>query len=266
MKKTLTITIAAVLATATTLGALTLTGRLRAQDAANAEARRVDRDVARAVRDVEVMRRILAKEALGATSRTDPMATVAWHARYALDRATQFGGSGSSEAFFVEGQGAIFILRTSDPVTPPTGDPTATPEEKPTLWDSTLADVEGHPRRYQKADQNEQFDREKVRSLEDRILTQFARFGARMSGLRAQDSITVVVVGRGGGRSAVAYLNAFYGPGDESEPDESPATVYLSGTGRSVRTIRVGMGDIQSVANSGGGAEALRARATIQAY
>jgi hypothetical protein len=235
----------------------------QAQDAPLAEARDTTRDVARAVRDVEVMRRILAKEALGATQTA--------HGAYLLANAfysdSSLVGNGSAEAFFVEGQGAVFLLRTADAVTPSTPEKSEPQSEPETLWDRTVADVEGRPRRNDPrvVRLGAVFDAEKVRALEDRVLEQFAKFGPQMSEIRRGETVVVIVTG-GARATTDLTVSAVEALSDRDDPVASTVQRLRVRPGRTVRTICIRMSDIHDVARSNGGAAALRERATIRAF
>ena len=223
------------------------------------------RDLDRATRDVEVMRRILAREALG--SRSGPTAHEYRNESGFLMYTNVANAATVAEGYFVDGHGAVFLLRTSDPVTPPSQPAADGREEPDTLWDRTVADVEGRPTRMPKFDfpNPNAYDAEKVRALEDRILTQLARFGDRMTELHDDESVVVIVTGGPVSTMHTTAVDALTRATGADRP-RPHVVVATSGATRSARTLRVRMRDVRAVARSGAAADALRPHTVIHAY
>src|SRR5262245_29286527 len=105
---------------------------IQAQEATAARAASVDADT---VKDVEIMRRVLVREALGSRGPYSTWVTYGDGGGSAAPGSYSYGSS-CAEAFVVPGQGATFILRTSDAVTAPRGtDEPAGTAPAPTAWD-----------------------------------------------------------------------------------------------------------------------------------
>src|SRR5262245_21826412 len=96
---------------------------VRAQVATSAPASSVD---AETLKDVEIMRRVLVCEGLGSRSFATSWVNNGGNDVTPLTYSYSYSPS-YAEAFVVPGQGATFVLRTSDPVTAPRG--TDTPAE-----------------------------------------------------------------------------------------------------------------------------------------
>src|SRR5262245_3558157 len=109
---------------------------IQAQEASAARASSVEADT---LKDVEIMRRVLVREALGTRSYVSSWVNNGGTDVTPLTYSYSYAAS-CAEAFVVPGQGATFILRTSDPVTAPRG--VDTPSESkpaPTAWDEEAA-------------------------------------------------------------------------------------------------------------------------------
>jgi hypothetical protein len=183
-------------------------GGAAAQDApAKPAAQAVTADT---LNDVEVMRVVLMREGLAPGTPSNPHNeyNVAW---------TAASGVSSSEAFVVAGDGATFVLRTSDPVAPSAAEPKtgeATPE--PSAWDQAEAELAGRPRMVRTRVTFDRYDAAKVEALRGRILEQLAKYGHKVRGLGPDGHLTVVVVGARRSANFVAVT-----PGSTSRPDES---------------------------------------------
>lgn len=224
-------------------------------------------------RDLEVMRRLLAREGLGAGV---PVAVRAGEVKYvyswgAADR--------SADAFHVRGDGALFLLRTSDAVAPAPGEPReeAAPEKAPTAWDEITAELEGRPRPgdrgihdyvNRKLGARREYDAQKVEALRNRILEQLARFGDRIRGLGEGEHLTVVVSGGGSPVPDVAAVlgGRVLGNDGTTQVFVNPQTGAATSADRSVLTIRVRVADCRRAAKGEIDLDEFRRRAVVAAY
>lgn len=218
------------------------------------------------LRDVEVMRRVLVREGLK-SGAAGGGSYAYWVGASALTSA-----GGSSEAYLVAGDGATFLLRTSDPVAPgPASDRTAAETKQPSAWDEAEAEMEGRPRRTpvaRVAGELPRYDAAKVEALRLRLLDQLATYGSRIRGLAPADRITVIVTGSG-----MQHLTTVAPSPETGGVAESAGRllrdVYLVSAAAArptVLTLRVSVADCQSFAAGSLDAEGFRRRAVISAY
>ena len=236
---------------------------IQAQEAASARASSVDADT---LKDVEIMRRVLVREALGA--RSGP--TVALRYGEALSTSLGWaGGTSYGEGFVVPGQGATFILRTSDAVTAARGaDTPADSAPAPTAWDEESAALDGKIVRAARAQFATTFDAAKVEALRGRVLDQLAKFGAKIRGLAATDSLTVIVQG-GVGRALVPVTSSSATDNDAATALLRTTMVYASSAAPEARTvlvIRASVSDCKAAADGSLGADEFKRRAAIASY
>jgi hypothetical protein len=238
---------------------------VRAQEAAATRASSVDEDT---LKDAEIMRRVLVREALGSRNALSPVL------HYGESGSTNLGWSyGASaayaECFIVPAQGATFILRTSDPVTGPRGteEPAAaTPE--PTAWDEEAAAIDGKPVRPKRSAKGAGFEAAKVEALRNRVIEQLAKYGAKIRGLAPSDSLTVIVQG-GAGRLTAPVAVTSNGAPDVSAELVRTATLrlgYVNAEARTVLVIRATVADCKAAADGSISADEFRRRAAISSY
>jgi hypothetical protein len=239
------------------------TQAIQAQDAASARASSVEADT---LKDVEIMRRVLVREALGARGG---LTTVLRYSDTLTPSVGWAGGTSYGEGFVVPGQGATFILRTSDPVTAPSvaDEPkAATPE--PTAWDEESAALDGRPVRAARLVKGAGFEVAKVEALRNRVLDQLAKFGAKIRGLAPSDSLTVIVQG-GAGRVVAAPVTA--NGAQQADAQAALLRVMLqpstgSPEARTVLVIRATVADCKAAADGSLSPDAFRSRAAIASY
>jgi len=187
-------------------------------------------------RDLEVMRRILDREVRSQASRD------------VINMFSLARTEAPSEAFYVPGEGALFLMRLSSWIEPkprPATDEAEVPEA--TLWNEVRAEVEGRP-----APQIVRVDVRHGPSLsaaqiESKVLGALARYAANIGQLPDEEHLTVIV--RGGGRA-------------ETNRDEFGHVVGQGGEPATM-VIQVRRGD------AAGGkltAEELRKRAKVTVY
>lgn len=235
---------------------------IQAQEAAAARASSVEAD---ALKDVEIMRRVLVREALGAGGA--PRAYV--HYGDTLTTSVGWaGGSSYGEGFIVPGQGATFILRTSDPVTAPRRtDAPADTAPAPTAWDEEAAALDGKVVRPVRAQLVTAFDNAKVDALRGRVLDQLAKFGAKIRGLAASESLTVIVQG-GLGRTMVPVRTETADSTADGRVLALGALMAAGGgpEGRTVLVIRATVADCKAAADGSLSADEFKRRAAIASY
>jgi len=223
-------------------------------------------------RDLEVMRRLLAREGLGAGT---PVSLRSGETKYVY---VSPAGDRAAEAFHVRGDGALFLLRTSDAVAPPPGSPRedAAPKSEPTAWDRIADEVEGRPggagvhdflRRGALPRLSDRYDAAKVDALRDRILDQLGKYGDRIRGLDPGAHLTVVVTGGGSQRFAAASaLDALVAQADGTTLAVQPQVAVASLPDRSVLTIRVALADCRRSAKGEIDLVEFRRRAIVAQY
>jgi len=240
---------------------------VRAQEATAARASSVDADT---LKDVEIMRRVLVREALSARGGS-PVA-LQQHYAYVVSAGSGGGwtyGTSYAEAFAVPGQGVTFILRTSDPVTAPrrAEEPAAeTPE--PTAWDEEAAALDGKSVRRSRPVKGNAFEAAKVDALTNRVLEQLAKFGAKIRGVASTEALTVIVQGAAS-RDLVPVTTS-------GENDQSALAVTALRTGlltangapeaRTVLVIRATVADCKAAAEGSLSGDDFKRRAAIASY
>jgi len=218
-------------------------------------------------RDLEIMRRLLAREALAAgTANRDPSS------RYAVFHSPPNVTDRAVEAFHVKGDGALFLVRTSDAVAPSPGGAEEGGGAKPeaTAWDRIAEEMDGGPRRIYDfvRDRSARYDAAKVEALRDRILEQLAKYGGRLRGLDAADHLTVVVTG-GASAGQTVVVTGTTGTVVQDDGTRDLRALALGDrpvADRTVLTIRVALADCRPSANGGGDLAEFRRRAVIAAY
>lgn len=219
------------------------------------------------LRDVEVMRRVLVREALGGGSaRQGHEYAAAW---------LTYHGTSTSEAYVVAGDGATFLLRTSDPVS--ASRETAKDDARdagPSAWDEAEAELAGRPRAVRVRQEPDTYDAAKVAALRERVLRQLAEFGHRIRGLAAGSRLTVVVIGGPRGKYVAVTPRADSTGAAGAITDEfgrlqsRAVAVLLDGASSpaTVLTIRVDLADCQAYSRGTLDFDGFRRRAVIGAY
>jgi hypothetical protein len=183
----------------------------------------------------------------------------------------------AAEAYHLAGDGALVLLRTSDPVAPaPDADRAGEgADAKRSAWDEMQDEVDGRPTGV-KFVRDGRYDPRKVEALRTRLLDQLAQHGGRVRGLRDDEHVTVVVSGsspwalRPGSKVEVVARD----PSAVAGQDARQAAVVMfdaltgqrSAVGRSVLTIRVSVADCRAFVAGRMNAETFNGRAVIAAY
>jgi hypothetical protein len=236
--------------------------------AANAIAQEAPGDRARVVsaetvKDAEVMRRVLVRE--GLSTRTTAAFVANRNALMGDLMAASHPSASVSEAFVVPGQGVTFILRTSDAVSSANAaEETPEPNEKPTAWDEEAAALEGRAARQYVSRKVEKYEAAKVEALRTRVLDQLAKYGSKIRGLGASESLTVIVQGGGSRLSPQVVSNS------EGALSLYYADLAVAGSGapsaRTVLVLRVSVADCRAAADGSLSAEEFRKRAGVAGY
>lgn len=221
-------------------------------------------------RDVEVMRRVLLREGLGAGAPGTVAFPSAGRTEY-LGPWIAGGRAGAGEAFVVPGDGVTFLLRTSDPVAPqPAAAGAADAPNEPSAWDEAEAEVEGRTQRVRvrTTASPDRYDAQKVDALRARVLEQLARWGHRLRGLEPTDHLTVLVAGGGGqGVAAAAYLLDAAAASQQSGAENVTLRLVTDKTAvTTVLTIRVSLADCHAFAREEIDLDTFRRRAVTAAY
>lgn len=226
-------------------------------------------DYAEMRKDLETMRRILEQEMF------DRASAQAYNLLVYAHGAAGGGGAGS-DAYYVAGDGALFVLKTSSSLAPAEKQSEDTPTEEPSRWDSVRADVEGRSYRgavrvHRRA--AAEYDAASVEALKDRLLKALSTYSAKIGQLADSDAITVIVRGGGVGRFGSGSILQRVRPGVAADPDAKDiAAAELDvwsggvGGGESVLTIRVSRADAAAAAAGSLEFGAFKSRARISQY
>ncbi len=149
------------------------------------------RDAEALRKELEIMRLVLDRKVF------DRDGAGAYGAGSGAVLANLFPDRAHSEALYIAGEGALFLLRTRDPVAN-VGHAGVEVAPEPSLWDEAVARVEGHPpqmRRQVASGSHTVYDARKIEQLKRSIFDALVVFGEHASTLSPEDSITVVVRG-----------------------------------------------------------------------
>ncbi len=221
-------------------------------------------------RDLEVMRRILEREAF---SRSGDYV--------ALESLLHgIGSAGRGEAFYIPDDGALFLFRVGHPLVddapaPPNGKGDA----EPTLWDRVQAEVDG--KAIPEKGAKKAFDPERVEALKSKLLETLAKYGGNVGKISDEEHLTVVVRSFGGptvyslnqGHKDADDAAVLYKLGQYSAAQGDLATTYnylgrMAGAGgsSSVLVVRITRADAEAFAAGSIDMGALRKRAKIVQY
>jgi hypothetical protein len=203
--------------------------------------------------DLNVMMRILEKAA-GGKDETRPTAGGI--------ELFSFGKANAPRVFYIEGYGAMFVLNVKYPLLAPAkDDQSRTNEPTNSEWEKAREEVYGGGRgnnvRFTSAP-SEEFDASRVENLKNQ-LTEDLLNAKNIRGLKADDSVTVVVLG-GGQRGNVMRLETRT-PGGRAGAGVGGGAVAVAGmdmreirssggeaAGHSTMTLRVKKSDVEKFA------------------
>lgn len=226
----------------------------------------VDREKVDAIEeDLSVMARILQKAAR--SLRDDDR-----FSSMGVDLDTSFFGSASgARNIYLEGHGALFLLRVEYPLVGPqeNAEPQAKQAPPSTIWDETREEVLGHNSEQDsvfvvRRGRSEPYDEAKVDGLKTALLDALKN-ASNIRFLAPQEFITVVVQGGdattgGNGRTDVRVRKETRGN------NEAVTTRRTLQKGESVMTVRVTKADVDAYAAGKMDPEAFRRKTTIQTY
>ena len=217
------------------------------------EAAKLDFEAMR--RDLETMKRILEREAPGRVPAQG-------QALFYLSSLSAVG-RGPSEAFYLPGEGALFLLRVSEPVAGPVAQTTPDGGEakEPTLWEEVRAEVDGRP--LAAKSKGKAYDAQRVESRKSGILEALAKYGANIGQLSDDQHLTVVVTGEpaGGPLDPTPYRAV-----GEFAAFETAGIVAATGRDATVMTIRVSRADASAFAAGRIDIAEFRKRAKVGQY
>ena len=217
--------------------------------------------------DLNVMMRILEKAAGG---KDDSRPTAGGIELFS------FGRSSAPRVFYIEGNGAMFVLNVRYPlIAPPRNDPAQTNELTNTEWEKAREEVYGRRTRLDAMKLNnapaEEFDPQRVDHLKEQIIDDLVN-AKNIRGLKPEDYVTVVVLG-GGSRGSVIRreMRAPDRHGGGGRGGDTYASVEINssnveGGNQSTMTLRVKKSDIDALANGKLEAEDFKKKVLAQVY
>jgi hypothetical protein len=228
----------------------------------------VDREKVDAIEeDLSVMARILQKAAR--SLRDDDR-----FSSMGLDLdSSLFGSASGARNIYLEGHGALFLLRVEYPLVGPRENAEPAPKEAPpSVWDETREEVLGVDRNTEqdpgftvRRGRTEPYDEAKVEGLKTALLDSLKN-ASNIRFLGSEEFITLVVQGGdvasagGNGRTEVRVRK------EKGGNNETVTTRRSTQKGESIMTLRVKKSDVDAYAAGKLDSEGFRQRATIQTY
>ena len=213
--------------------------------------------------DLTVMMRILEKSA-GAKADGPPTASGIL--------VFSFSQPNSPRAFYLDGYGAMFVLSVKYPLmAPPTKDSTNTNDATNSEWEKAKEEVYGRRGALEdriKAGQGEEFDAQRVESLQNQIITDLAN-AKNIRHLKPDEFVTVVVLG--GGTRPTMTRSATRGGGGRGGASVGIEMRDLRTSGgnagaQSTATLRAKKSDIDAFAKGKLSSEEFRKKVSFQVY
>ncbi|HKB16704.1 MAG TPA: hypothetical protein VKF62_11610 [Planctomycetota bacterium] len=192
-------------------------------------------------RDLEVMRRILEREAFGRTGDYAALENLL----------SGVGSAGRGEGLYIPGDGALFLFRVGLPLVDDS--PAATDgkgDAEPTLWDRVQAEVEG--KSIPEKGAKKAFDPERVEALKSKILETLAKYGGNVRQVSDEEHLTVVVRSHGG-PAVYSY--------SQKDPDDA-SVFYKLGQYEGLKGDLAAAGDLLGRFSGGGPGSVLVVRIT----
>jgi hypothetical protein len=150
-----------------------------------------------------------------------------------------------NRCLYLDGYGALFLLKVNFPLLAPPGAAREEAKEKPSTdssWDQARRELYGQPGQPKAISEVEKFDPEKVNGLKDALLDSL-KSATNIRNLKAEDSITVCVFG-GAGQRVVGWS----GSGNQPPFRSEYKILGAGGRGGSMLTIRVRKSDVDAYA------------------
>jgi hypothetical protein len=214
--------------------------------------------------DLTVMMRILEK---AAGAKDDGKATA-----MGID-VLSFGKTSGPRVFYIDGYGAMFVLNVKYPLlAPPRKDEQSqTNEQTNTEWERAREEVYGRRTAADESKFNplaaEPFDADRVENLKTQIIDDLVN-AKNIRSLKSEDHVTVVVLGGGGTRMAVARRVEAHAPAGGRA---GFGAVAMTSPGpdagaQTTMTLRSKKSDIDAFAKSKLTAEEFRKKVSVQVY
>ena len=233
--------------------------------------------------DMSVMARILEKAASGKSDKGERPSTFVWGFA---------GSSGTPKNLYIDGYGALFFINVSFPLLPPaTKEQASEPKsETPSEWETTRNELFHPPGKSTDYSYNfelfdfagpfatsgpaEEYDEEKVTDLKEN-LTAALKNASHIRRLKGDDTVTVVVAGRGprsGPKVATRRLHTGPSAANSSSSSGSWSVLSSSSSGSSTQApaarliIRAKRSDIESFQKDKLSADDFRKKVTMFIY
>lgn len=212
------------------------------------------KDLVTIMEDMSVMSRILDKKKLAPMGRMMQMFGNMPFAR----RGAFLRDNHETESIYLDGYGALFLIKVDFPLSPPPeAEEKEAEEELDTVWEQTKReiytpeDVRRETRR-RRSEQRQQYDAEKVEELKTRLIKAL-KHAANIRNLKPSESIITTVTGEGDqtGRT-IRLLIKRDTIGDDEDKEvrvyEAPSSEEMSFPSTTVMTIRVKKSDVDAFA------------------
>jgi len=181
-------------------------------------------------------------------------------------------GGNPIRSLFLEGYGAVFMMKVGFPLIAPPAKDTAPKEEQAgnSSWEEAKRELYGHPGEERMVTgPAEEYDEDRVRKLKDTLL-EALKNASNIRNLKADDSVTVCVVGGGNGGRFKAKTAARAWTGTNKGEDREVFTYRPSEGAAPVRgtimTVRVKKSDAESFAKGKLNLDEFRKKAKIVTY
>ncbi len=182
-------------------------------------------------------------------------------------------GANPIRSLFLEGYGALFMLKVGFPLLAPPSRDAAPKEEQPgnSSWEEAKRELYGRPGEGRAVTRPaEEYDEDKVRKLEDGLL-EALKNASNIRNLKPDDSVTICVVGGGNGVRVKAKTTARAGAEVKGMGEDREAFAYYPFEGAAsvrgtIMTIRVKKSDAESFAKGKLNLDEFRKKAKITTY
>lgn len=181
-------------------------------------------------------------------------------------------GGNQIRSLFLDGYGALFMLKVGFPLLPPPSKDAAPKEERPenSSWEEAKRELYGQPGEGRMVTgPAEEYDEDKVRKLKDTLL-EALKNASNIRNLKPDDLVTVCVVGGGNG-ARFKKITARAGVGVKGMGEDREVFAYRPSEGSApvrgtIMTIRVKKSDAESFAKGKLNLDEFRKKAKIIIY
>jgi hypothetical protein len=212
--------------------------------------------------DLPVMNRILTKTVEGETGR-GPIG----HAMGIV--LSTIPGARRPQSLYLEGYGALFLLNVDFPLMAPETETKETQEKpKDSTWEEAKRELYGQRRvevRLQPGEPRAEFDAEKVENLKNELL-KVLRNAANIRELKAEEFVSVVLVGAGGRSSERIVRSQMPNRYNAPRTRLLASSMSRSATTESTLTIRVKKADATAFAEGTIDLQEFTKRASVSTY